>query len=393
MKRGKQKRHLCGLETICHGSGFTIVELLVVIVVVAILATITTISYNGVTKKAAVSNLQSGLRNAATKVALYSVDNGTYPANRAVAQAAGVIPSGGDITYQYSAVSNNYCLSVFSSQSGNSAYHLSSATGIIESGVCSGHVAPGGPTTVSVVALVVAGGGGGGSAAGLNCGGGGAGGLIFNDAFQIERNHDYSVVVGNGGTQETNGQNSSFSSLIAIGGGHGGCSTVPTIGGSGGGARCWDGTQAAGTIGQGYAGGVGNGANYGAGGGGGAAEPGNTNVAGAGGDGLGFDISGTLAYYGGGGGGGTSGGPSQLAPLGGGGRGAYYPNPAGNGLANFGGGGGGGSDGSTAGGIGGSGVIIIRYLTSSVIANGGTITADGDYTIHTFTSSGTFSVN
>ena len=44
-----------------------------------------------------------------------------------------------------------------------------------------------------------------------------------------------------------------------------------------------------------------------------------------------------------------------------------------------------------AGGAGGSGIVIIRYL-GAVAATGGTITTSGSYTIHTFTSSGTFTI-
>jgi hypothetical protein len=42
------------------------------------------------------------------------------------------------------------------------------------------------------------------------------------------------------------------------------------------------------------------------------------------------------------------------------------------------------------GGIGGSGIVIVRYEASSLTATGGTITDDGAYKVHTFTSSGTF---
>jgi hypothetical protein len=42
-----------------------------------------------------------------------------------------------------------------------------------------------------------------------------------------------------------------------------------------------------------------------------------------------------------------------------------------------------------AGAAGGSGIVIVRYLGSQR-ATGGTVTSSGGYTIHTFTSSGTF---
>ena len=38
------------------------------------------------------------------------------------------------------------------------------------------------------------------------------------------------------------------------------------------------------------------------------------------------------------------------------------------------------------------GIVIVRYLTGTMTATGGTITTSGLYTIHTFTSSGTFTV-
>jgi hypothetical protein len=61
------------------------------------------------------------------------------------------------------------------------------------------------------------------------------------------------------------------------------------------------------------------------------------------------------------------------------------------GTANTGSGGGGtgGYGASFDGGNGGSGIVIIRYLGAQR-GTGGTVTSSGGYTIHTFTSSGTF---
>ncbi len=52
-------------------SGFTIVELLVVIVVIGILASITIVSYTGVTQKAIAATLQSDLSNAAKQIKMF----------------------------------------------------------------------------------------------------------------------------------------------------------------------------------------------------------------------------------------------------------------------------------------------------------------------------------
>jgi|GEM_PF-1091146 len=59
--------------------GFTIVELLVVIVVIGILAAITIVSFTGVSKKAVVASLQSDLSSASKKLEMYKVEHGSYP--------------------------------------------------------------------------------------------------------------------------------------------------------------------------------------------------------------------------------------------------------------------------------------------------------------------------
>ena len=45
-------------------------------------------------------------------------------------------------------------------------------------------------------------------------------------------------------------------------------------------------------------------------------------------------------------------------------------------------------DDAFAAGSGGSGVVIVRFLTADGSATGGTATTSGSYTVHTFTSSG-----
>lgn len=63
-------------------TGFTIVELLIVIVVIAILVAITIVAYNGIQQRAQSTVLSSDLANAARQMELAKVDaaDGLYPA-------------------------------------------------------------------------------------------------------------------------------------------------------------------------------------------------------------------------------------------------------------------------------------------------------------------------
>lgn len=60
-------------------SGFTIVELLIVIVIIAILAAITVVAFNGIQQRAKFAKLQSDLGSIRKAVDLYYAENGSYP--------------------------------------------------------------------------------------------------------------------------------------------------------------------------------------------------------------------------------------------------------------------------------------------------------------------------
>lgn len=60
-------------------SGFTIVELLIVIVVIAILAAISIVAYNGVQNRAKNAQVQADITYVNKKILLYHAENGVYP--------------------------------------------------------------------------------------------------------------------------------------------------------------------------------------------------------------------------------------------------------------------------------------------------------------------------
>jgi len=259
-----------------------------------------------------------------------------------------------------------------------------------------------GPSAIASY-LVIAGGGGGGGDYG---GGGGAGGFregtnptIPYTASPIAKAcgalplspGPYTIAVGAGGTaggvgpspstRSGNGINSTFSTITSTGGGGGGHEDVTPVrpgapGGSGGGATYPPGTAGTGntppvTPDQGKNGGVGGSPLTGGGGGGavvvGTAGCGTT--AGPGGNGTTSSITGASVARGGGGGGaggGTPFGQGYTVGTGGTGGGAAGAPQTNNGQApsapdNTGGGGGGGNNIYGVGGVGGSGIVVIRY--------------------------------
>lgn len=245
------------------------------------------------------------------------------------------------------------------------------------------------------ILVVGAGGGGGTGISGVSNGGGGGGGeVIYLQGYELLPG-TYDVEVGLGGAANTNGGQSSFDGITAEGGGKGGSGNPKGDGGSGanGGGGTGGGTIGIGGTGtSGNNGGAGVGANtYSGGGGAGQYNAGNTYGIAVGGLGFFSSISGTYLCYGPGGGGASN----TLTPYTQPGAGTSGIGAGGNAPNGQGGGGGGGNGGygNYPGGRGGDGTVIIRYKTGSRSATGGTVTYDGDYTIHTFASSGTLTVN
>ena len=281
------------------------------------------------------------------------------------------------------------------------------------------------PPPYSIDFLVIAGGGGGGNGVVgvIVGGGGGAGG--YRNSYSTETSGGggssetsltftpgivYTVTVGAGGANDTNGSNSSISgtgitTITSTGGGSGAGNVISdqagnggSGGGSGGGATN-PGRFGTGTANQGYNGGDSDSSgtfDFHGGGGGGANEAGDTDQNAQGGDGLSSSITGSAVTRGGGGGGSvaaTSQGYTCVGGDGGGGNGSANTGTATNGSANTGGGGGGNysSGGNVTGGSGGKGVVILRIPTASysgTTTGSPTVTTDGSDKVIVFNDSG-----
>jgi len=111
-------------------SGFTIVELLIVIVVIGILAAITIVAFNGVSGRAQIATLKSDLKNGSTQLGIYNTENGSYPST------ASDLKKSATTTLQYTASNNGYCLAASLTSKPSVVYHISSAANTIEEGSC-----------------------------------------------------------------------------------------------------------------------------------------------------------------------------------------------------------------------------------------------------------------
>lgn len=116
-------------------TGFTIVELLIVIVVIGILAAITIVAYNGIQARARTASIQASLSQDAQTLQNYATQNSdSFPADQTAATAAGVKSSTGDtLTYNYTSSPVGYCLQIVN---GTINYYVTNTNTSATSGTC-----------------------------------------------------------------------------------------------------------------------------------------------------------------------------------------------------------------------------------------------------------------
>ena len=134
-----QNKNIITPRSDLYTRGFTIVELLIVIIVIAILALITTVAYNGITKRAARSTVQSTLASAATAMKAKAVDVGDYstiPSNLELSDNIGVALT---ILTAPATAATSFCINGTYMGMNDIAYHITEA-GTVEEGLCPGAV-------------------------------------------------------------------------------------------------------------------------------------------------------------------------------------------------------------------------------------------------------------
>ena len=127
--------------------GFTIVELLIVIVVIAILAAISIVAYRGIQDRANQSGASSKVSQAVKSIQLYFAENDRYPDNLTAAGVADV----SDFSYTVNNTSNPkvYCITATFN---NTSYYMNNTTNTAPTkGGCVGHSQGGAPVLTNYV--------------------------------------------------------------------------------------------------------------------------------------------------------------------------------------------------------------------------------------------------
>jgi len=120
--------------------GFTIVELLIVVVVIAILAAITIISYNGINTRARQTAMQSNLEQVSKSVMSYRTINGNYPASLSLLNNGQGVSVPSDVQFAYTLEgTDDYCLTIGTTLNTSDRYYICGSEGKIQAGTYTTH--------------------------------------------------------------------------------------------------------------------------------------------------------------------------------------------------------------------------------------------------------------
>lgn len=121
-------------------TGFTVIELLIVVVIIGILATIIIIAYIGIQNKAQIAVITSDLDSTSKQLAITNATGGSFPPSlSALNNGNGPQSSGTAYQYTYYPATNTYCVTGII---GGNAYMITDSSQPTL-GVCPGHTGPG----------------------------------------------------------------------------------------------------------------------------------------------------------------------------------------------------------------------------------------------------------
>ncbi len=112
-------------------SGFTIAELVIVIIVIGVLATIVVVAYDGVSKRAVETSMVSDLDNISASMEAYSRLKGSYPSS----SSAVSLQASGTNQLSYILKPYGYCTSITNTET-TKTYFYKSFVGKVEDGNC-----------------------------------------------------------------------------------------------------------------------------------------------------------------------------------------------------------------------------------------------------------------
>lgn len=113
-------------------SGFTIVELLIVIVIIGILAMITVVAYNGIQERGRIATLTTDLTAGSKQLEIdYAFNGSSYPSTLAQADSGKGLVSSPGVTLNYMSDGISYCLSA---TTGKTSYKITDEVTAIAGG-------------------------------------------------------------------------------------------------------------------------------------------------------------------------------------------------------------------------------------------------------------------